>query len=81
MNDRYTMIFPDYTIGVEAYEKIREVCPRYGKSVVVIGGRRGIEAAQEKMGRAVEGVGMRADRVLWRISNASARIRPCAKLI
>lgn len=48
MNDRYTMIFPDYTIGVEAYEKIREICPRYGKSVVVIGGRRGIEAAQEK---------------------------------
>ena len=58
MNDRYTMIFPDYTIGVEAYEKIREICPRYGKSVVVIGGRRGIEAAQEKMVRAVEGVGL-----------------------
>ena len=58
MNDRYTMIFPDYTIGVEAYEKIREICPRYGKSVVVIGGRRGIEAAQEKRVRAVEGVGL-----------------------
>ena len=55
MKDRYTMIFPNYTIGVEAYEKIREVCPRYGKSVVVIGGRKGIEAAQEKMVRAVEG--------------------------
>mgnify|MGYP000190613240 CR=1 FL=1 len=58
MKDRYTMIFPNYTIGVEAYEKIREVCPRYGKSVVVIGGRKGIEAAQEKMVRAVEGVGL-----------------------
>lgn len=55
---RYTMTFPDYTIGVEAYEKIREVCPRYGKTVVVIGGRRGIEAAQEKMTKAVEGVGL-----------------------
>ncbi len=58
MQGRYTMTFPDYTIGVEAYEKIREVCPRYGKSVVVIGGRRGIEAAQAKMATAVEGVGL-----------------------
>lgn len=58
MQGRYTMTFPDYTIGIEAYEKIREVCPRYGKTVVVIGGRQGIEAAQEKMVKAVEGVGM-----------------------
>ncbi|MSV25863.1 iron-containing alcohol dehydrogenase family protein [Selenomonas sp. WCA-380-WT-3B 3/] len=58
MEGRYTMTFPDYTIGVEAYEKVREVCPRYGKSVVVIGGRRGIEAAQEKLTKAVEGVGL-----------------------
>ncbi|SFT83927.1 glycerol dehydrogenase [Selenomonas sp. GACV-9] len=58
MQGRYTMTFPDYTIGVEAYEKIREVCPRYGKSVVVIGGRRGIEAAKAKMTAAVEGVGL-----------------------
>lgn len=58
MEGRYTMTFPDYTIGVEAYEKIREVCPRYGKGVVVIGGRTGIEVAQEKMVRAVEGVGL-----------------------
>lgn len=58
MQGRYTMTFPDYTIGVEAYEKIREVCPRYGKTVVVIGGRKGIEAAQEKMTKAVEGVGL-----------------------
>ena len=58
MQGRYTMTFPDYTIGVEAYEKIREICPRYGKSVVVIGGRRGIEAAQAKMAAAVDGVGL-----------------------
>lgn len=58
MRDRYTMTFPDYTVGVEAYEKIREVCPRYGKTVVVIGGRRGVEAAQEKIIAATEGVGL-----------------------
>lgn len=58
MEGRYTLIMPGYTIGIEAYEKIRELCPRYGKSVVVIGGRRGVEAAQEKMIKAVEGVGL-----------------------
>lgn len=58
MQGRYTVTTPNYTIGAEAYEKIREVCPRYGKTIVVIGGRRGIEAAQEKMIKAVEGVGM-----------------------
>lgn len=56
--DRYTVTFPNYTIGTEAYETIREECPRYGKTVVVIGGRRGVAAAQEKMVKAVEGVGL-----------------------
>ena len=50
MEGRYTMTFPDYTVGVEAYEKIREVCPRYGKTVVVIGGRRGIGLRAECRG-------------------------------
>lgn len=86
MKDRYTMIFPNYTIGVEAYEKIREVCPRYGKSVVVIGGRKGIEAAQEKMVRAErvsawnsQASSMRVARAPTRISSALARIRPCRR--
>ena len=55
---RYTVTFPDYTIGVDSYEKICEICPRYGKNVVVIGGRRAIEEAREKMTAAVEGIGL-----------------------
>lgn len=58
MEGRYTMTFPDYTVGVEAYDKIRAVCPRYGKTVVVIGGRKGVEVAQEKIIAATEGVGL-----------------------
>ncbi len=58
MQGRYTMTLPDYTVGVEAYEKIREICPRYGKTAVVIGGRHGVEAAQAKLVDAAEGVGM-----------------------
>lgn len=58
MEGRYTLTMPGYTIGIEAYEKIREICPRYGRTVVVIGGRRGVEAAQAKMVKAAEGVGL-----------------------
>ncbi len=55
---RYTMTFPDYTIGVDSYEKICEVCPRYGKNVVVIGGKKAIEVAETKLVAAVEGIGL-----------------------
>jgi glycerol dehydrogenase-like iron-containing ADH family enzyme len=70
------MTFPDYTVGVEAYEKIREVCPRYGKTVVVIGGRRGIEAAQEKMTKAVEGVGLEFTGSCWLVVSHPMRTLP-----
>ncbi len=58
MKERYTISRPDYTIGSDAYDKIREVCPPFGKSVVVIGGRRGVEAAQDSLIKSVEGVGL-----------------------
>ena len=81
MEGRYTMTFPNYTIGIEAYEKIREICPRYGKSVVVVGGRTGIEVAQEKMVRAVEGVGLEfihaGGQSSHEPSRKSAGMRPC----
>lgn len=86
--DRYTVTFPNYTIGTEAYETIREECPRYGKTVVVIGGRRGVAAAQEKMVKAVEGWGSSSPASSWlgrsrprTICARSVMIRPCRRLI
>ena len=41
-------LFPGYTIGVDAYEDIRNVCPAYGKKVAVIGGEKALAAAKDK---------------------------------
>ena len=32
-------LFPGYTIGVDAYDDIKNVCPAYGKKVAVICGK------------------------------------------
>jgi len=59
MNDsKYTVVFPGYTIGKDAYEVVKQVCPRYGKKVVVIGGKTAIAKAEDKLIEAVEGIGL-----------------------
>ena len=43
-------LFPGYTIGVDAYDDIKNVCPAYGKKVAVIGGKHALAAAKEVIG-------------------------------
>lgn len=50
-----TQLFPGYTIGSDAYENIVKICSLYGKKVTVIGGERGLKAAENKIKNAVEG--------------------------
>lgn len=40
-------LFPGYTIGVDAYDDIKNVCPAYGKKVAVISGKHALAAAKE----------------------------------
>ena len=40
-------LFPGYTIGVDAYDDIKNVCPAYVKKVAVIGGKHALAAAKE----------------------------------
>ena len=37
-------LFPGYTIGPDAYDDIAAVCPAYGKTAAVIGGKRALAA-------------------------------------
>ena len=48
------MFLPSYTIGPDAYEKIGEICPMYGKTAVVIGGYRAMEAARDALDAAAK---------------------------
>lgn len=50
----YAMYLPDYTIGPNAYDKIPEICAPYGRKALVIGGRKAMAAAKEKLGTALK---------------------------
>ena len=64
-------LFPGYTIGVDAYEDIRNVCPAYGKKVAVIGGEKALAAAKDKILKAMEGTGLEVVGVFWYGGEAS----------
>lgn len=52
--ENYSILIPSYTVGPEAYAKIPEFCGLYGKKAVVIGGKRAMAAAREKLLKALE---------------------------
>ena len=45
----YEVHLPSYSIGDKIYEKIGPVCESYGKKVLVIGGRKALAAAYDKI--------------------------------
>lgn len=42
----FTFNFPSYTVGQDAYNYIEEVCLKYGKKAVIIGGKTALEKAK-----------------------------------
>ena len=56
--DNYEMHLPSYSIGDDCYAKIPGVCLSYGRTVLLIGGRRALQAAEGEIRRAVEGSGL-----------------------
>ena len=50
----YSVYFANYTIGEDAYDQVRQVCPAYGKRVLLIGGSKALEAAEELLRDAVK---------------------------
>lgn len=62
--DNYSMIMPDYSIGGKVYSKIRDFCPQYGKSAVIIGGKTALSKAEDKIRKNAEGI-VDITGVLW----------------
>ena len=52
--ENYEVHLPNYSIGDEIYDKIGPVCESYGKTVLVIGGKKALAAAYDKIGRYVK---------------------------
>ena len=47
--ENYEVHLPNYSIGDAIYDKIGPVCESYGKTVLVIGGKRALDVAFDKI--------------------------------
>lgn len=56
---------PGYSVGADAYNDISSVCEKYGKKVAVIGGKRALEAAKDKIIKAVENSSLEIVKSIW----------------
>ena len=52
--ENYEVHLPNYSIGDKIYDKIGPVCESYGKKVLVIGGKKALDAAYGKIRRYVD---------------------------
>lgn len=52
--ENYEVHLPNYSIGSTIYDKIGPVCESYGRKVLVIGGRRALAAALDRIRAAVD---------------------------
>ena len=63
--ENYSVQVPPYTVGPEAYKKIEKQCHIYGSKAVVIGGKKAMAAAKEKLLCAVEDTGIEIIDFVW----------------
>ena len=47
MSTTYSVYLPNYSVGPDCYEAIPSVTARYGKKVVIIGGKTALSKAQD----------------------------------
>ena len=64
-------LFPGYSVGTDAYEDIKELCPAYGKKAAIIGGKHALAAAQDKIIAAAKEAGIEIIGPFWYGGEAS----------
>ena len=68
-------LFPGYSVGTDAYEDIKEICPAYGKKAAIIGGKHALAAAQDKIIAAAKEAGIEIIGPFWYGGEASRILR------
>lgn len=63
--DNYSIVIPNYTVGPDAYYKIKEFCRQYGSKAVVIGGKKAMAAAKDKLLDAIKESGIKILDFVW----------------
>lgn len=67
----FTFNYPNYTIGEDAYSHIEEVCFKYGKTAVVIGGKTAISKARPYLEEALKDSQIKIVDYIWYGGEAS----------
>ena len=70
MSATYSVYLPNYSVGPDCYEAIPSVTARYGKKVVIIGGKTALSKAQDAILAAVKGH-LDVTAVLWYGGNST----------
>lgn len=61
------VFFCNYSIGEDSYKEVNKVCKIYGKRILLIGGKKGMEAGRERLEHALKGSKLEiVDAVLYR---------------
>lgn len=61
----YSIFLPSYTIGLDAYKKVGEICSSFGKTVIVIGGKTALDKAKESIKKAVSNSSLEILDFIW----------------
>ncbi len=65
MSNYYNVYLPSYSVGPDCYDDIKNVTARYGKTVVIIGGKTALEKAQAAIMAGIKDAGLTVTDVLW----------------
>lgn len=57
--ENYEVHLPNYSIGDHIYDRIGPVCESYGKTVLIIGGKKALEAAYHKIRNYTDQTGLK----------------------
>ncbi len=61
----YNIYLPSYTVGVDAYHEISNICLSYGKKIIAIGGNTAIEKSKYSILKAIEGSDLEILDFVW----------------
>lgn len=61
----YSVFLPSYTVGLDAYSKIGQICEAYGKKVIAIGGKTAIEKSKDMIIKAVNNTNLIITDFIW----------------
>ncbi len=62
---KLTVTFPNYTIGEDSLQGLADICLRYGRRILIVGGKTALEKAIPRIQNVLEGSGLEVVDFMW----------------